>query len=201
MSRKPRNGAIGTSSDENKPDGINDEIRGTGGDDSSPASSAASSAAIDPAAISAASSGEPGSAKRGRGRPPGSRNSGGSGKSETLDLAASIKTSLQLIHSTLAGLSGREHWNITEQEAELVGNSGANVARHYPSVKVAQKYQDWFNFTFALGTVYGARIKVSRDIRKAERKAAAPAQPRVKPGHVVIPGVGMVPDPNAGVIQ
>ena len=159
-------------------DGIARASRGTG---------RASTAAeiLDPAALGGGSNSgddtaEP--ARKKRGRKPGSVNKPRSTtKAETASLADTIKDALIGIHSSLYALTSVPEANIEEDEAARVAQKSAVLASYYWDTEVPAKYTAWFNFVFAVGSVYGTRFalyKARLAFEKEARKSNNTSQPR-----------------------
>lgn len=111
---------------------------------------------------------------------------------------------LQSVHMMLAALTKSPGIIIDGEEAKLLSQSVANVARHY-DIEATAKSLDWANLVAAAGMIYGTRIMASslaRQTAKSEKDKAAAAtvvQPPAGPSNVIIPGVGTF-DPHRGSI-
>lgn len=120
------------------------------------------------------------------------------GKTE-LDLTGLLSENLFSFHAFLAGMSGKDIFAITEDEANKLGEAGQNVARHYDIPGVSQVTVDWIRLARTVGMIYGARIFAARIERAATpgektNGATVPvksSQPTAPPGQMwreVVPG-------------
>lgn len=89
-----------------------------------------------------------------RGRPPGS---GNAKTSQTLDISG-LESLLFSVHFMLAGMLDAPDFALSEKESETLAKAVGNVARHY-DLTANQKTIDWVQLFFAMGTIYGPRLK------------------------------------------
>ena len=146
-------------------------------------SAAAPANFIDPSAIGGETGGDDRPAeKRGRGRP----RKEGSGKAKEKREDVAVKAPLDFsnfgailfsIHEMLAAVTSLPEMRINEDESKRLGEAAANVAKLY-DMRVNQKALAWTQLSVCAIMVYGPRIYMIADRKKAERKAekAAAAQ-------------------------
>ena len=82
-------------------------------------------------------------------------------------------------HAMLAALTKTQELYLSQDEALMLAQASANVARHY-DVQMAAKTVDWVNLAMALGNVYGTRlaaIKMRSSVERKERAATAKPAP------------------------
>lgn len=134
--------------------------------------------------------------KRGRGRPRGSKNSGGK-TGTTNDLGIDLdglEKLLLSIHLGLAMLTKVPEFMIDQSEARLMGAAVARVSRHYPGFqKINASAMDHMNLATVMLGIYGTRF-MAHKIRTVSEKAKSQ-----RPSATVheFPGPGLRPDGNA----
>lgn len=121
-------------------------------------------------------------AKRKRGRPPGS---GTKDKALPLNVKG-IEKLLVGIHAGIAVLASSPTFALEtsekefdgKTESEFLAQSIADVARHYNPRVFDQKTMDWANLIQCLGLLYGPRLYMMREERRARHaKPVSPARP------------------------
>lgn len=119
-----------------------------------------------------------------------------------MDLTEFIAENLYSAHAFLAGLSGKDILKLEKEEADELGKSVQNVARHYDIPGVDQKTVDWIRLARTLGMIYGTRIFAMRAMREKHPqgnkpvvvKTDGPAQPERPPAPRMVkssPGPGL----------
>jgi hypothetical protein len=120
-----------------------------------------------------------------RGRKPGQKN--GEGKStasgltqKTLAVSANaIESALFSIHLLLSHAIS-PHLALEKDEAKALGDAVANVAKHYPIMRAADKTMAWYALIICVATIYGPRIMVMRK-DKGKKTAPKPTQADAAP--------------------
>lgn len=148
--------------------GPNGNGNGTNSDQSGDKQSAGANAGgildgvIDPATVAAGAAAgagaDPGSTtgKRGRGRPPGSKNSKGSTARTPLDLSIT-DTLLFTVHMMLAERSGIKQLALTEEESKLLAVKIAQVQSVF-HVDVSPRTKAIVELGLVSATIYGPRV-------------------------------------------
>lgn len=130
-----------------------------------------------------------------RGRKPGSKNRQARA---TVDLSG-IETILLSIHNMGTVWLGVPHLDLEKEEAEKIRKGIEAVAREYPHRGLSSKTVAWFQLCTALGSAYGPRAMVLRDIlrdRAEERKKNA--NPVAQKPHQAVPQpIRETPKPQA----
>lgn len=125
-----------------------------------------------------------------RGRPPGSRNSGGSANTNTTEKAKILLSSFSIeglligIHQMGAAILKTSELEISASEAKQLSDATQAVLKEYNHV-INPKTAAWIQLCVALGSVYGTRIVAVQMRNKTERKAKV----------VVIPSQHREPEP------
>ena len=91
-----------------------------------------------------------------------------------MDLTGFIAENLYSAHAFLAGLSGKDILKLEQSEADQLGQSIQNVARHYDIPGVDQKTVDWIRLARTLGMIYGTRLFAARMSAPAKPKGDGP---------------------------
>lgn len=140
-------------------DGTGQSISGDGnGNGGTSDGSTEYNGAIDPASLAAGTdaSGANGgaTAKRKRGRPPGS---GAKAKENVHIDVGSVETILFNVHAMVAAATGYDKVAINQEEASSLAKAVNNVQQFYPT-HISAKALAWTNLFMVAGTIYGSRI-------------------------------------------
>ena len=123
------------------------------------------------------SNGETGEIKRGRGRPPGSRNGAGTkAKAAPLNISGVEKVLLG-IHTTLQAAFSIPELELSKEEASEMAKAYSDVAVFYPKLLLSDQVAATFNLLSVTAIVYGSRISAWRFRKSMERKQPPPPRP------------------------
>lgn len=130
---------------------------------------------VEPASILIDPSEVEGTSKRRRGRPAGSKNTGG--KQTTKEVSQDLTGILVSLHFMGAAILKTPELQLSEDEGKKLGAAIARVNSEYGNIILPPKTAAWINLMMVGGAIYGPRAIAIKNNAKKKREAASQPQP------------------------